>query len=45
MHYNRIAAYKRVQEMIDNLFKGLKALQKKIIEAMDTKINSHLWVS
>jgi hypothetical protein len=31
MHYDRGMAFKAVQELIDYLFKGLKALQKKII--------------
>lgn len=31
----------KIQYDIDNLFKGLKALRKKIIQTMDTKINSY----
>jgi hypothetical protein len=30
----------KIQNTIDNLFKGLKALRKKILQTMDTKINS-----
>jgi hypothetical protein len=40
MHYDRNEAFLKIQYDIDNLFKGLKALRKKIIQTMDTKINS-----
>jgi hypothetical protein len=40
MHFDRNAAFTKIQDDIDNLFKGLKALRKKIIQTMDTKVNS-----
>lgn len=40
MHVDRNSALLKTQADIDNLFKGLKALRKKIIQTMDTKLNS-----
>lgn len=41
MHFKRNEAFEKIQIEIDNLFKGLKALRKKIVVTMETKINSH----
>ncbi len=42
MHYDRSVAFMKIQEEIDNIFKGLKALRKKIIQTMDTKVDSQI---
>jgi hypothetical protein len=31
MHFDKPTAFEKVNEMIENLFKGLKALKKKIL--------------
>lgn len=43
MHLPREDAFQKIQRTLETLFKGLKALRKKIIHAMDAKF-SHLTV-